>query len=44
MARTVRSKHSSKRQRERTLPTRPRINLALSHEQFTQITQPAGQR
>lgn len=40
MGRTTRSSRQTKARHERQMPTRPRINRAMSHEAFTRITQP----
>ena len=41
-SRTHRSHRSTRKPNERAMPTRPRINIALSHEAFTRATQPAA--
>ncbi len=40
MARTTRTHRSTRKPIEKSMPTRPRICLTLSHEAFTRATQP----
>lgn len=40
MARTIRTSRKTKPRHERQMPTRPPVNIAMSHEAFTRITQP----
>jgi len=42
MARSIRSHRITRKPHEKTMPNRPRLNLALSHEAFTRATQPAA--
>lgn len=40
MSKTKRSTKITRKPQERTMPTRPRLSLSVSHEAFTTITQP----